>query len=152
MIYLSVNEIVNFYGAKTGGLYNGRFSAHKKSIHKSSPNWEYEFGYINGLCAYAIIQKKGSGLIDLAAAAQFRHLSGKGDWNLITALNPERDTLRLQEMYEDRGVDLQYEYAPLETDRFRSKLYCVHQRSRQQLLIFHPKSKADPAEAASNPL
>ena len=152
MIYLSINEIVHFYGPKTGGLFKGRFDAEKRSIHKSKQNWEYEFGYIFGLCAYAIIERKQKGLIDLATAASFRQLTGNGEWKLITALNPEKDTAQLQQMFDDRTMNLQYEYQPIESDRFKTKLYCIHQRSRQQLLIFHPKCKADPSEAASNPI
>gem|GEM_PF-3873676 len=121
-------------------------------MHKSNQNWEYEFGYMNGFCAYAIIERKRKGFIDLAAAAAFRTLSGKGNWNLITALNPERDTVQIQAMLDDKNVDLQYEYVPLATDRYNSKIYCVHQRRREQLFLFHPKTKSDPSEVAANPL
>ena len=151
MIYLTEEELESHYGKQVGGSgRKGRFNAKTKSSH-SDDAYKYEFGYLNGHCVYAITEAKKRN-ITLAEAEGLRYLSGKNQWFLNTAYTPEKHAEKIQELLDKIAKDLEYFYTPSESDRFKHKLICVHQRSRKQLVIYHPKWRPDLSEIEADPL
>lgn len=151
MIYLNEQEIRTYYGAPFAGPSIHRYNADKGRRH-SDDAYKYEFGYINGRCVYAIIQKKTGSTISRAEAQGIRYLTGKGSWKLDVVYDPTKNPAELQAILDDVLKDLAYEYVPEATDQYKHPLICVHQGKRQQLVIYHPKWRPDLAEVAADPL
>ncbi len=151
MIYLTKEENYKYYGKGIGGLGIGRFNAEQRSEH-SDDAYKYEFGYYNGHCLYAIIQKKSGGKISLEEASGMRMINGKGVWSLNTVLDPAKNALEIQAILDDHSKSLGYFYAPTQDDRFKNSLICVHQKTRKQLVIYHPKWRPDLEQIEANPL
>lgn len=151
MIYRTREEIYRIYGNPFGGLRKGRFNAAKRSSH-SDEAYKYEFGYHNGHCLYAIIQKDTGKTISLEEAEGFRISTGKGEWKLNVALDPAKNTVELQALLDDQSRDLGYFYTPTSDDRSQTKLICVHQRGRKQLVIYHPGWRPDLSKIEADPL
>lgn len=152
MIYLTYDEISQYYGKAAGGpSKSGRFNATGKSSHKDQA-YKYEFGYLNGLCCYAIIQKTEGSMIRLEEAYGLRKLSGKGEWKLNKVLDPDKNLVEIQKILDTPSEDLGYFYSPSADDRFKGDLICVHQKGRHQLVIYHPKCRVDLAQIEKDPI
>jgi hypothetical protein len=151
MIYLNEQQIRSFYGTPFSGPSSERFNAEKGRRHTDHA-YKYEFGYINGHCVYAIIQKKTGSLISLEEAQGLRFLSGTGEWKLNVVFDPTKNPKELQEILDNRLHNLGYIYTPVATDQFKHPLICVHQGKREQLVIYHPKWRPDLAQVEADPL
>ncbi|YCM47033.1 hypothetical protein V2O64_24635 (plasmid) [Verrucomicrobiaceae bacterium 227] len=147
MIYLTQEQITNYYGKKKNSTSSGKFNAEKRSEH-SDDAYNYEFGYYDGHCIYAIIEKTlgatGSSQITLEEAEGLRSLNGNGDWKLNTPWDPEKNADKIAALIAKKSNILGYFYKPddskeFKADIFKSKLICVHQQGRKQLVIYHPK-------------
>ncbi len=148
MIRLTRERITRFYGRPIASAGGGRFNADKKSLH-SDDAFEYEFGYINGSCCYAIVQKRTGRELSLEEATGLRSLSGQGTWSLNLALT---DPGKIQEILDTPTRNLGYIYHPGEDDRFRDQLISVHQLKRRQLVVYHAIWRPDLTQLEQDPL
>jgi hypothetical protein len=151
MIYLNEQEMRSFYGSPYAGASGARFNASNAQRHGDDA-YKYEFGYLNGHCVYAIIQKKTGSKISMEEAQGLRFLSGKGLWKLNVAYDPAKNPKELQEILDDYRRDLGYVYEPGADDAYKHPLICVHQGQRQQLVIYHPKWRPDLSKVEASPL
>lgn len=151
MIYLTKQQISGIYGGSFPSL-NNRFNADDSSAHKNDA-YQYEFGYLQGRCIYAIIQKAQGGNIALVEAGALMAVNGPGVWKPITALDPQKDGQVLQNWMNNPVNNLGYTYAPVVHDAFyATALFASHQLNRRQLVIYHPVWQADLSQVESNPL
>ena len=157
MIYLTQEQITKYYGKKKNSTSSGKFNAEKRSEHKDDA-YNYEFGYYNGFCIYAIITKAlgstGPSTITLEEAEGLRSLNGNGMWKLNTPWLPEKHADKIAALIARKSNILGYFYQPdnskeFKADTFKSKLICVHQKSRKQLVIYHPKWRPNLAGIAA---
>jgi hypothetical protein len=139
MIYLNKEEIKARYGASfaTGGAT--RFNAESCSKHQNDA-YKYEFGYLNGYCVYAIIQKRSGGIVSTVERQSLLALNNKSEWKIIDGAEKGQKPISFQCT------------PPKEEVKFPSPLFGVHQHQRSQLVIFHPKWQVDLEKVAANPL
>lgn len=142
MIYLTPDELTNFYGKPFAGPGAPMFNEDGYKSHADQA-YKYRFGLLNGRCVYAIVMKKTGGVISLAEAASFRSLNGKGSWSFMTNLLPDKNAEAIEKLFNDKKTDLNWSYTPVASDQFQSPLFCAHQAQRTQLIIWHPKWHCD---------
>jgi hypothetical protein len=142
MIYLTEEELRGFLGTPSSGLAKAWFQS-TSALDFSTDAFDYNIGFRNGLSIYAFITRNSTArantLIPVAEAQALRALTGKGGvWKLETTYTADKNPKELQQLLDDVHKDLSYTYAPTSLDRSQTPLQCVHQKSRTQVVIFHP--------------
>jgi hypothetical protein len=147
MIYLTPDELTSYYGRAFQGAGIPMFNEDRYKTHADNA-WKYRFGLLSGRCIYSIVVKTSGGQITLAEAASLRALNGKGVWSYVTNLRPDNDSAAIEKLFNDQLVDLTWSYSPVAADQYQHQLFCSHQASRRQLVIWHPKWRVDLAEVS----
>jgi hypothetical protein len=166
MIYLTKQQLCAIYGPSSVSLER-RFNADDSSVHDdTSAAYKYEFGYLQGRCIYAIVQKEQGGIIAPLESDMLLASNGNGQWKLREDNAPQTANVPVPkkptpapkppdppQKPPNNSIPLSFTYDPVNNDAFYpTHLFASHQMQRQQLVIFHPSWQVDLSQVESNPL
>lgn len=150
MIGLMADQVKLQYGTQLAYPGGGRYNSKGATRHEDKA-YKYEFGYLDNVSIYVIVNKKdGSRIQDLEASA-FRSVAGSKDaWELQTKPEPKTDTSP-EKIHDATPLDWTYTEKD-EKGTITKALYCQHQGMRVQLVIFKPEWRPDLADLAKTRL
>jgi hypothetical protein len=152
MIGLTSAQIAQAYGAALPYSRPHRFNAEGEERHGNlSSGFKYEFGFINHLSVYVIIDKQHGGRFSHMEALQFMTSAGHAvEWTLLPS-SSAAFTPKPAPPSDNSPMDWEY----LETDASKKivrTLFSELQQGRDQLVIYDPQWQPDLAEVAKSRL
>lgn len=148
MIGWTSEEIAQAYGAALPYSRPHRYNAESEERHGTmGSGYKYEFGFINRLSVYVIVDKQHGGRFALLEALQFMSAAGHAvEWKLLA---PAADPKQPAPDYATQ------DWAYLETNADKKivrTLFAELQQGQDQLVIYDPQWQPDLAEVAQSRL